>query len=77
MNHFKANQRNVPSNLGPYKRGKLRGTRHKCRNSAINPASLVGQDSTKKCVQYEFKFTQVYGAVGISSKTCLWEQMLN
>ena len=25
-----------------------------------SPVNLVGQDSTKKCVQYDFKITQVY-----------------
>ena len=48
--------------FGSYTPGKIRGTPHKGRNSAVNsPVNLVGQDSTKSVhVQYDFKFSSVY-----------------
>ena len=36
----------MPRHFGLYKPGKLRGTRYKGRNSAVN---LIVQDSTKVC----------------------------
>ena len=48
------------SYFGSYMPGKLRGTRHNSRNSAVqsNQPSWTGQ--YKKGVQYDFKFTPVY-----------------
>ena len=47
-------------NFGWYKPGKLWGTLHKGRNSAVQSSQLSLAGQYKKCVQYDFKFTPVY-----------------
>ena len=42
---------------------KLRRTRSKGRNSAVQSSQLSWMGQYKKCVQYDFKFTTVYGAL--------------
>ena len=44
-----------------YKPGKLRRTRHKGRNGAVKSIQVRLAGQYKKCVQYGFKFTPVYG----------------
>ena len=48
--------------FGSYEPGKLRGTPHKGRNSAVKSSQLSWAGQHKKCVQYDFKFTSVYSA---------------
>ena len=50
------------------KKGKLRGRRHKGRNSAVQCSKLSWTGQYNKCVQYDFRFTPVY------SKNLLFQQ---
>ena len=43
--------------FGSYIPGKLRGTRHKGRNSAVKFSHLSWARQNKKCLQYDFMFT--------------------
>ena len=49
-----------PRYFDSYKLGKLRGTRHIGRNSAVKSSQLSRAGQYKKSVQYDFKFTPVY-----------------
>ena len=49
-----------PRHFVSYNRGKLGGTRHKGRNSAVKSIQSSWTGQYEKCVQYDFKFTSVY-----------------
>ena len=42
------------------KKGKLRRTRYKGRNSTVHSIQLTWTGQYKKCVQYDFRFTSIY-----------------
>ena len=51
---------NLRRHFGSYKPGKLRGTKHKGRNSAVQSSQFSWAGQYKKCVQYDFQFTLEY-----------------
>ena len=57
---MKKTSKNMSRHFGSDMPGKLRGTRHKGRNSAVQSRHLSWAGQCKKCVQYDFKFTPVY-----------------
>ena len=50
---------NIALHFGSYNPGKLRGTLHKGRNSAVKSSPLTWAGQYKKCVQYNFILLKV------------------